>query len=125
MTDPTPPAGLADAGAAFWAAVCADYELAPHELVLLEQAARTVDLLHRLEAAAQAGPLVDDAGRIHPAIVEARQCRGLLARLVASLRIPELPDDDDQADGDAGPRPQRRGAARGAYGLRAVDGGQS
>ncbi|MFC5208610.1 hypothetical protein ACFPM0_18860 [Pseudonocardia sulfidoxydans] len=45
-------------------------------------------------------------GRVHPAVIEARQQRLTLARLVASLRVPD--------DGDV--RPQRRGAARGFYG---------
>jgi len=47
-------------------------------------------------------------------MVEARQQSITLARLLAALRMPS------GEQGDLLPRPQRRGAPRGAYGVRAV-----
>ena len=111
---PAAPRGAGPSGRALWRQVLSRYELDEHELVLLREAVRTVDQLDDLAAAVTAdGVLVD--GKAHPALVEARQQRVVLARLLASLRLPE---------DDAG-RPQRRGAARGTYdrkvrGLRAV-----
>lgn len=52
----------------------------------------------------------------HPAMVEARQQAIVLARLVASLRLPS----GETADGLV--RSQRRGAARGSYGIRGAVG---
>ena len=69
------------------------------------------DRLEQLEDEIAAAETLTPKGKAHPALVEARQQQIVLARLIASLRIPDA--DDEQ--------PQRRGAARGAYGLR-VDG---
>ena len=55
--------------------------------------------------------------RVHPAIVEARQLRIALARLSASLRLPAGEEGDEPQHLR---RPQRRGAARGVYGVRGV-----
>jgi hypothetical protein len=101
---PRPPSGLQAGGRRLWRAITRQHALEQHEADLLTQACRTVDLLERLEAAATAGPLTVD-GRANPVIVEARQQRITLARLLAALRLP---------DADAG-RPQRRTGARGVY----------
>lgn len=91
-----------------WRAVTSEFELPEHELGLLLEACRTSDDLDRLASVvAGEGAVVD--GRPHPALVESRQLRLVLARLVASLRVP-----DDHPEEAAG-RPQRRGAARGSY----------
>jgi hypothetical protein len=50
----------------------------------------------------------------HPALIEARQQALVLSRLIASLRLPSGDVDEDLK------RPQRRGASRGSYGVRAV-----
>lgn len=94
-----------------WAEVLGKFELDEHELALLLQAARTVDVLDDLADVLAAEGSMTAKGEVHPAIVEARQQRLVLARLVASLRLPEEPVEG---------RPQRRGAARGAYGVRGV-----
>ena len=60
------------------------------------------------------GPIVDD--RAHPALVEVRQQRILLARLIVAIRVP-MGEQDAQ---DAAPsRTQYRGT-RGVYGIRAL-----
>lgn len=84
---PSAPVGAQQAGRRLWRAVLAAYELDEHELVLLRQAVRVADTCEVLQAAVDAdGPMLD--GKAHPALVELRQQRILLARLVAALRVP-------------------------------------
>lgn len=45
---PKPPAGLGAAGAARWRRLTAALEFQPHELIVLEEACRVVDVLARL-----------------------------------------------------------------------------
>jgi hypothetical protein len=109
---PSAPKGAGSSGRALWRDVLGKYELEEHELALLREAVRTVDDLDALAAVtARDGVTVD--GKVHPALVEARQLRIALARLVAALRLP-AGDEDDQA---AARRPQRRVGARGVYSL--------
>ncbi len=110
---PAPPRGTQAAGRRLWRAVLAEFELAEHELSLLRQAVRVVDVceaLHRLVD--DQGPLLGD--RVHPALVELRQQRILLARLIVALRVP-LGEAEEEAG--AGARTQRRGT-RGVYAIR-------
>lgn len=118
-TDPKPPAGTKAAGKRLWSSITDDYDLDEHELVLLREAVRTVDLLADLDVIVKReGPTVDgpQGVRAHPAAVEARQQRIVLARVLAALRLPSGEEGDQQASA----RPQRRGGARGVYGIRAV-----
>jgi hypothetical protein len=110
MTTPKAPAGTRAAGARLWHSVLAVYDLEEHEVALLREMVRTVDLLDQLHAAA-AGAKTDGA-RVHPAIVEARMQRIALARLGAALRLPAGEEDDVQ---QGARRPQRRVGVRGAY----------
>ena len=118
---PQPPEGAGPSGARLWTEVVDRYELEQHELILLREMVRCTDLLDDLAAIVEAeGVIVTDPGgklRAHPTVVEGRQARIALARLSASLR---LPAGDEQEQGGKGGlrRPQRRGAARGVYGIR-------
>lgn len=118
MTDkPKPPADLRAPGRRLWDSISGEYELDEHELALLVEVVRTVDLCEILEARVRAdGPLVDTPQglKAHPAAVEARQQRIALARLLAALRMP-AGDEGDQAQGR---RPQRRVGTRGVYGIK-------
>ena len=109
MTDdetPNPPDGTGDSGRALWRSVVDRFDLDEHELALLREASRLVDLLDLLDAAVKRdGAMLGD--RVHPAAVESRQSRLALARLLAALR---LPDGVETAT-----RPQRRGGARRPY----------
>ncbi len=116
MSKPAPPKGTQKAGAALWTAVLDEYELEAHEILLLREAVRTVDVLDSLEARVAAdGPLLGSSQgeRAHPALVEARQQRIALARLLAALRLPAGEEEDGQDR-----RPQRRVGVRGVYGVR-------
>ena len=110
MTDRTPP-GLKTAGRRLWASVTDVYELAEHEAALLLEACRTKDLLNELDATIRREGLIvqtEQGPKVHPAVIESRQQKTSLNQLIASLRLPS----------DDGERPQRRGGARRAYGIR-------
>ena len=103
------PEGFGPRGKAFHDAVIAQLELEAHENELLTEACRALDRLDRLHEAIQRHGMLTPDGRIAPAVTEARQQQLTLARLVASLR---LPDDFSANHLDRG---QRRGGARGTY----------
>jgi len=103
------PRGLSPAGRKLWDAVNGDYELESHELLLLENAARTADLVAQLQARIDKDGPVSPEGKTHPAVAEIRQQRITLARLLVALRVPS-------GDEEARPTPQRRGI-RGVYRL--------
>jgi hypothetical protein len=94
---PRAPRSLEAAGRRLWASVTAEFDLAEHELALLRQAAHTADLCDELQAGVERdGPILASTSgreRTHPALVELRNQRLLLARLVAMLRVP-LGDED-------------------------------
>lgn len=111
MTVPNPPTGTKASGRRLWQSVVKDYELEEHELVLLRAAVATVDVIGMLQAdIATRGPVVESPQGVkaNPAVVEVRQQRLVLARLLAALRLPA----GDEADVK---RPQRRGGVRGLY----------
>lgn len=109
---PQPPKGTGPGGRQLWRAVLAKYELEEHELTLLREAVRTVDQLDALAAVVSVQD-VTVGQRVNPALVEQRQLRIALARLLGALRLP-AGDEDDQSPGR---RPQRRLGVRGIYGL--------
>lgn len=113
------PKGLQNAGKRLWRSVVEDLELEEHELALLRAACRTADNLERLAEELETAPTTTQNARgdmvANPVYVEHRNQAQSLAKTLASLRLPTgLTDDGDLV------RPQRRGAARGAYGLRSV-----
>ena len=108
MTDKTP-STLKAGGKKLWESVTDEFDLGEHELSVLLEAARTVDALDALESIVRQEGVTNvspQGVRAHPALVEARQQRVTLAKLIASLRIPM---DDDQ---EAGRTPQRRSGVR-------------
>jgi len=91
--------------------VVTDYELAEHELTLLREAVGVADVCEQLQSLVHdGGPMVD--GRANAALVELRQERILLARLLVSLRVPIGAAEDEQPG-----RLQRR-PVRGVYGFK-------
>lgn len=110
MSDNAPPADLRDTGRQLWSETLGKYALAHHELVILHEACRVADRLERLAVESRDAPLtaVDRKGDpiASPLLVEARQQQIVLARLIASLRLPDITE---------GARPQHRGGARGVY----------
>jgi hypothetical protein len=89
-------------------AVTDAYTLEHHELMLLHEAAETLDLIDRLQALVDRDGVIVN-GKPHPALIEVRQQRTLLGRLLAALKIPA---EDD--------RPGQYRGVRGFYGVRDV-----
>ncbi|WP_374969923.1 hypothetical protein [Terrabacter sp. BE26] len=92
-----------------------EMELRPDERLLLEHAARTVDLLARIDEALQEAPLTvkGSMGQLveHPLVSESRAQRATLARLLGQLK---LLDDDAKAVAVAKKRTSRARAAASA-----------
>lgn len=111
---PRTPTGLQARGKRFWNTVLSDLEMEPHEHQLLAETCRILDRLEGLDAVVREKGLTTLDGRIAPAVVELRLQQVTLARVVASLRLP------DEYRAEVLSRGQRRGSARGTYQLRAV-----
>ncbi|MEC4855574.1 hypothetical protein R2325_07695 [Mycobacteroides chelonae] len=113
---PKYPKGLAPAGRRFWREVFSTYYLAgsPEEVFLVEEAARTADVVARLQA------IVDTAESLRtrgsrgqevaiPELDALRAYRAQFASLLKQLDLP-APLDDDTAD-ESGNGPMTRSAA--------------
>jgi hypothetical protein len=109
------PRGLAAAGKRLWSSITGSFDLEAHEALVLEQAARVADRIAALDVVVDREGVVEPGtGRAHPMLVESRAQRLVMARLLSSLRLPDVLDQ----------RPQRRGNVRGFYAVRpASDGG--
>lgn len=111
------PRGLRPPGRRLWKAVegglAADWELDPRELVILELAARALDDVNSLELAIKADGLTVEGSsgqpRLNPAVVEVRQGRLAVGRLLGQL---SLPDADEAPMTAASQRAQKAAQAR-------------
>jgi len=111
MTIPKAPPGTKPAGSALWHSIVDRFELDAHEMTLLVQAVRTADLCDLLEADVAAHGVTCESSqgvRTNPSLVELRQQRVTLARLLAALRLPT-------GDESGLRRPQRRTAVRAPF----------
>lgn len=109
MTTHKTPSGLRAGGRRLYRAITDDFTMGDHELSILLEAARTVDTLEGLQAVLTEEGLMmtsPQGPKVHPAAVELRQQRVVLAKLLASLRIPL---DDAEEDGRS---PQKRSGVR-------------
>lgn len=111
------PRGLGNRGRALWRSIEGNlpegWEFDDREAALLRLACEQSDDLARLEEAVRKhGAMVaGSTGQrvVNPALVEARQARLVISRLLGQL---SLPDEDDQPKTDAGRRGQRAAQAR-------------
>jgi len=90
------PSGLGRAGRRLWRSVLAEYELSAAELVLLEQAARTADLLEAMTAELAGGVTAEGSVgqvRAHPLLAAAAEHRKVLGTLLMQLALP-LPGEE-------------------------------
>ena len=114
---PRAPKDLGIAGKRLWSSLHQTLDFDEYELTLLRGACRTADRLEAIAEALETAPLTvtnfkgDEVS--NPLLVEHRQQSQSLARTLASLRLPTGLTDDGELI-----RPQRRGAARQAYGIR-------
>jgi hypothetical protein len=103
-----PPAHLGDAGREFYSRVATEYDLTLPEEAALLQVAETIDALTAIESAIrETGAVV--AGRPSPLLVEARQQRAILVRLLGLLDLP-LDADPAPRSGMASSRAASRAA---------------
>ena len=120
VSDPRPPEGLQDRGTELWRSLTAEYDFgtAPEKLLILEEAARTADMVARLQA------IVDEAEELRvrgsqgqpvamPEVTELRQYRAQMASLLDKLRLPE-----EDAEGAMTRSQLARHAARARWGNR-------
>ncbi|WP_433361924.1 hypothetical protein ACQPZX_29395 [Actinoplanes sp. CA-142083] len=117
---PKPPTGLRAGGQRLWDSITGEFELDEHELSLAREVCRTVDQVDELESIVRRdGAIIESPQglKTHPAMVEARQQRIALARLLAALRMP-AGDEGDKVQGRREHRPQRRSGVRGVYGIK-------
>jgi hypothetical protein len=116
---PRSPDGAGPAGRRLWHGVVEAFELGPHELLILKEAARVADVCEVLaEVVARDGAMLDgqDGPRLHPALRELRAERLTLSRMLAALRMPW--GDEDAGEG----RPQNRTGFRGFYSVQGGEG---
>jgi hypothetical protein len=109
MTRTRTPRGLKTGGARLWKRVLDEFELGEHEEAVLLQACRIVDVLDRLQAVIDAEEVIvtsSQGPKMNPAVVEFRQQAVVLAKCMASLRIP-LGEEES-----AGRQPQQRVGVR-------------
>jgi P27 family predicted phage terminase small subunit len=108
---PRLPAGLGNAGKALWRTIVsdvpADAELDARELVLLEQACRAADHESALQAVVKRDGVTAKGSTgqkiVHPALVEARQQRLVILRLLSAIGL----DDDTAAAAATSPASRR------------------
>ena len=102
---PKAPKGLKTAGRRFWREIHSEYEFpgSPEMFMLVEEAARTADVVARLQA------IVDNADTLRttgsrgqdvaiPELDALRAYRAQFAALVKQLDLPPADDDDDDED---------------------------
>lgn len=112
------PKGLKSRGRRFWKQVVSTYKLRLDELVLLEFACKTMDLLADLEAAMADQPLTTKGSmgqeREHPLLSEARQQRIYLNRTLAQLSLPDEGEEASRANQHRAAAQSRWAAAHGS-----------
>lgn len=119
MTAPKVPAGLSrTAGGRLWRALTSDYDLRPDELVVLEQACRTLADVEKITTALDGQSLVTAGSkgqaRAHPLLPELLKARALVAALLKQLALPD--DPAKAADAATDRQWKARRAARARWG---------
>lgn len=116
---PKAPTGLKTAGRRVWHQLNAECEFLTFDmLMLVEEAARTRDVVVRLQKVVDAAETLRTSGSkgqdvAIPELTELRQYRAQFAALIRQLDLPAPPDpEDDEADSDGRPsRPMSRSEA--------------
>lgn len=108
---PRAPDGLEKAGKRVWTQILAEFDLDSRELLVLEQAARQADAVAALEAEVASSGLVGRGSsgqpRLSQTVVELRQARLALSKLLGELALP-----DDDGETAAGRHARKAAAAR-------------
>lgn len=108
-----PPEGLGDKALVVWTEIAGNYDLRIDELRVLEDACREIDLIERLEGELLHADLIVTGSMgqpvASPLVQELRQHRGVLARLLGWLK---LPDEEAPAKGAASASARQAAMAR-------------
>ena len=108
------PSNLNQAGRELWGAVTGQYDLAGHELAILGQACRVLDLAESLSRRVkrEGAMSVGSQGQqvVHPLLSEARQQRALFGQLMRTLALPDLPATSADGGLKAVPNQHRQAA---------------
>ncbi len=97
MSKVTTPETLSTAGRTLWDSVTDTFELDDKEAIQLEEACRVRDTISDLRAQLQTDGIMlssSQGSRLHPAVAEIRSQQLVLARLLATLQIPTLEEDE-------------------------------
>ncbi|WP_406711000.1 hypothetical protein QEV68_10570 [Trueperella pyogenes] len=88
------PETLGADGRRLWEETLAHYELAEHELAVLQEACYTVDLLQTMRRRVKKDGVMSTGSMrqavVHPLISEMRQQRGLFSQLMSALKLPDV-----------------------------------
>ena len=114
---PKPPKGLRAAGRRFWREIHSEYtfEGSPELVLLVEEAARTADVVARLQAVVDEAETLRTKGSRNqdvaiPELDALRAYRAQYAALIRQLELP-LPADDDDDPGEERTTPMSRSEA--------------
>lgn len=92
------PEVLGAAGARLWEETLATYEMAEHELAILQEACYTLDLVQTMRRRVKKDGVVSSGSMgqdvVHPLIGEMRQQRGLFSQLMNGLKLPDVVPDE-------------------------------
>lgn len=103
------PTGLSASARKMWSDVMSQFDLDDHEVILLHEACRSLTLIDALDAISRReGPILKHpktgVPTTNPAVIEARNQRVVLTRIIATLGLSE--------DGRAANRNRTRGVYR-------------
>lgn len=108
-----PPEGLGAKALVVWTEISEGYDLRIDELRVLEDACREIDLIERLEGELLHADLIVTGSMgqpvASPLVQELRQHRGVLARLLGWLK---LPDEEAPAKGNTSASARQAAMAR-------------
>ena len=90
---PRAPAGMGKRARSFWRQTLAVFELTTSEILLLEEICRSLDTIDALREAIEVDGVTvagsEGQTRAHPGLVEVRQQRVALGRLLSQLALPD------------------------------------
>lgn len=96
------PANIGAAGERLWHSIADVYTLTPDSLRVLADACKTADVCDRLAAEAVDAPVTTNGYNgqpvENPVFVSWRQFQQLLVRQLGSLKLPVLPDEDEDEE---------------------------
>lgn len=112
------PKGIGPSGRALWNSIAKIYDLRPDEKRILTDACREADLIAQMDTDYKKSTLMVKGSMgqpvVNPLVAELRQHRGVLARLLAQLKLP----DQDPAESNGEATPTRSTNARAAANAR-------